>query len=224
MVNILVVEDDVNTNKLICAILVHGGFTPHAAANGVEALELMDRQSVDLAVVDVMMPRMDGLELTRQIRAAYENFPILMVTAKQQPDDKRQGFLAGTDDYITKPFDEQELILRIHALLRRAKISSEHSLDIGGVRLDYDKLSVTQNGKTETLPQKEFYLLFKLLSYPDTIFTRLQLMDDIWGMESETDDHTINVHINRLRDRFMNTKEFEIVTVRGLGYKAVKRV
>ncbi len=222
LINILVVEDDTNTNKLLCAMLKRHGYNVCAAADGVAALEVMDHQNIDLAVVDVMMPRMDGLELTRQIRAAFPGFPILMVTAKQQPDDKRQGFLAGTDDYITKPFDEEELMLRIGALLRRARISNERKLNVGGVELDYDALSVTRGGKAETLPQKEFYLLFKLLSYPDTIFTRLQLMDEIWGMDSESDDHTVNVHINRLRERFQDTSDFEIVTVRGLGYKAVK--
>jgi DNA-binding response OmpR family regulator len=169
------------------------------------------------------MPNMDGYELTEHIRSSWETFPIIMVTAKQAPTDKRRGFLAGTDDYMTKPVDEQEMILRIKALLRRARIASERRVEFGNVTLDYDAMSVTFEKETIALPPKEFYLLFKLLSYPGTIFTRLQLMDEIWGMENETDDHTLNVHINRLRDRFSHCPDFEIVTVRGLGYKATKK-
>jgi len=223
MNRILVAEDDTNTRKLICAVLRQNGFDPVPACDGVEALEVMEREVIDLAVLDLMMPRMDGFELTRELRDAYEHLPILMVTAKQEPRDKRMGFLAGTDDYLTKPFDEQEMVLRIRALLRRAKIASEHKIHIGEVLIDYDSLSVSKGNIRETLPQKEFYLLFKLLSYPDVIFTRIQLMEEIWGPESETDDHTLNVHINRLRDRFRDWNEFEIVTVRGLGYKGVRK-
>jgi DNA-binding response OmpR family regulator len=208
----------------MCAVLRQNGFETFQAEDGIAALELMDKQHVDLVVLDLMMPKMDGYELTRQLRLTWENLPILMVTAKQEPKDKRQGFLAGTDDYMTKPVDEQEMVLRIRALLRRAQIASEHMLHIGDVSLDYNALTVSRDSEVHTLPQKEFYLLFKLLSYPNMIFTRLQLMDEIWGMESETDDHTLNVHINRLRDRFCNWPEFEIVTVRGLGYKAVKKI
>jgi len=221
MFRILVVEDDSNTRKLMSAVLKQNGFEALQAEDGVIALEVMDKQHVDLVLVDLMMPNMDGYELTRQLRSTWETLPILMVTAKQEPKDKRQGFLVGTDDYMTKPVDEQELILRIKALLRRAKIASEHRLSFSDVVLDYDALTVSRRGEGVTLPQKEFLVLFKLLSYPDMIFTRLQLMDEIWGMESETDDHTLNVHINRLRDRFREWPEFEIITVRGLGYKAV---
>jgi DNA-binding response OmpR family regulator len=171
-----------------------------------------------------MMPKMDGYELTRLLRLSWENLPILMVTAKQEPKDKKEGFLAGTDDYMTKPVDEEELVLRIRALLRRAMIASERKLTIGNAILDYDALTISRENQVITLPQKEFFLLFKLLSYPNIIFTRLQLMDEIWGMETETDDHTLNVHINRLRDHFRDWPEFEIVTVRGLGYKAVKKL
>lgn len=223
MLRILVVEDDTNTRKLMCAVLKQNGFETYWAEDGIIALRLMEQQHFDLVVLDLMMPNMDGYELTRQLRLSWENLPILMVTAKQEPKDKRKGFLVGTDDYMTKPVDEQEMILRIKALLRRAKIASEHKLTVDKVVLDYDALTVSREDKVITLPQKEFYLLFKLLSYPNMIFTRLQLMDEIWGMESETDDHTLNVHINRLRDRFRDWSEFEIVTVRGLGYKAVKK-
>lgn len=221
MFRILVVEDDANTRKLMCAVLKLNGYEALPAEDGLAALELMDRQHVDLVIADLMMPNMDGYELTRQLRLAWENLPILMVTAKQEPGDKRRGFLAGTDDYMTKPVDEQEMLLRIKALLRRARIANEHKLSFSDVVLDYDALTVTRLNEAVALPQKEFLLLFKLLSYPGMIFTRLQLMDEIWGIESRTDDHTLNVHINRLRDRFREWTEFEIITVRGLGYKAV---
>ena len=221
MFRVLVVEDDTNTRKLMCAVLKQNGFEALQAENGVAALEVMDRQHVDLVLADVMMPDMDGYELTRLLRSTWETLPILMVTAKQEPKDKRQGFIAGTDDYMTKPVDEEEMILRIKALLRRARIASERMLSFAGVVLDYDALTVSRTDEVVALPQKEFLVLFKLLSYPGNILTRQQLMDEIWGLESETDDHTLNVHINRLRDRFREWPEFEILTVRGLGYKAV---
>jgi len=223
MFRILVVEDDENTRKLMCAILRKNRFEALQAGDGVAALELMDKEHVDLVLLDLMMPNMDGYELTKQLRLAWKNLPILMVTAKQEAIDKRQGFIAGTDDYMTKPVDKEEMILRIKALLRRAQITADRRLMVGNVTLDYDELTVTRQGETLTLPLKEFQLLFKLLSYPGTTFTRLQIMDEIWGMESETDDHTLNVHINRLRERFRGWPDFEIVTVRGLGYKAVRK-
>ena len=178
---------------------------------------------MDLIVLDVMLPNMDGYELTRELRAADMTLPILMVSARQEPGDKRQGFRVGTDDYMTKPVDEEEMVLRIRALLRRAQIAQDKRLYVGATLLDYDALTVAREGKRMTLPQKEFMLLFKLLSYPGVIFTRMQLMDEIWGMESDTDDHTVNVHVNRLRDKLRDNGDFEIVTVRGLGYKAEKR-
>jgi len=223
MFRILVVEDDANTRKLMCAVLKKNRFEVLQAEDGVAALELMDREHIDLVVLDLMMPNMDGYELTRQLRISWAALPILMVTAKQDTADKRRGFVAGTDDYMTKPVDEEEMVLRIKALLRRAQIASEHRLMIGDVILDYDALTVKRGEEMVTLPQKEFLLLFKLLSYPGTILTRLQLMDEIWGMDSETDDHTLNVHIGRLRERFRGWPELEIITVRGLGYKAVRK-
>ncbi|MBT9777530.1 response regulator [Clostridium sp. MCC353] len=223
MFQILVVEDDTNTRKLMGAILKGHGYCPVLAGDGLEALRLMDTRHIDLVIVDIMMPHMDGYELTRQLRNNDYNLPILMVTAKQLPEDKRKGFIVGTDDYMTKPVDEEEMILRIKALLRRAQIVSEHKIIIGEVVLDYDAMTVTRGGEIQTLPRKEFYLLYKLLSYPNKIFTRLQLMDEIWGVESETEDNTINVHINRLRKRFEGYPEFTIETIRGLGYKAVKK-
>ena len=221
MFQILVVEDDKSTARLMKAILKHAGYEVYSAENGIEALELTDTQHIDLIVLDVMMPKMDGYEFTESLRSCGDNTPILMVTAKQLPEEKCKGFLVGTDDYMVKPVNEDEMLLRIKALLRRSQIANEHKLHIGKITLDYDALSVTRENDSQTLPKKEFYLLYKLLSYPDKIFTRLQLMDEIWGMESETTDMTVKVHINRLRKRFENYPEFEIVAVRGVGYKAV---
>lgn len=224
MFHILVVEDDTNARKLMKAVLERAEYSALTATNGEEALSLLDSNHIDLILLDIMMPGMDGYTLVSELRAAGSTIPVLMVTAKQLPADKRKGFLAGTDDYMTKPVDTEEMLLRIKALLRRSRIVSERKLSIGTVELDYDALTVTRGDDHQTLPQKEFYLLYKLLSYPDKIFTRIQLMDEIWGMESESGDTTVNVHINRLRRRFENYPEFELVSVRGLGYKAVKKV
>lgn len=224
MFHILVADDDKNTRLLLKTVLEAEHYTVFTAANGEEALALLDREHIDLIVLDIMMPKMDGYELTETLRSVQNNVPILMVSAKQLPADKHRGFLAGTDDYITKPIDNQELVLRIRALLRRAQIVSERKIVIGDVTLDYDSFSVIRNGEVQELPQKEFLLLYKLLSYPGKIFTRIQLMDEIWGAESETGWETVTVHIGRLRRRFEGWEEFEIVSVRGLGYKAVKKV
>ncbi len=224
MFHILVADDDKNTRMLLKAVLEAENYTVFTAENGEAALEVMDENHIDLVVLDVMMPRMDGYEFTRTLRQSNNNLPILMVSAKQLPQDKKQGFLVGTDDYMTKPIDEEEMLLRIRALLRRARIVSERRIVVGDVVLDYDALSVTKNGDAQELPQKEFMLLYKLLSYPGKIFTRIQLMDEIWGQDSETGWETVTVHIGRLRKRFEGWEEFEIVSVRGLGYKAVKKV
>ena len=224
MFQILVAEDDKNTRRLMEAVLKEHGYHPILACDGLEALKLLDTHHVDLVILDIMMPGMDGYEFTRQLRATDYTLPILMVTAKQLPEDKRKGFIVGTDDYMTKPVDEEEMILRIRALLRRAQIVHERRITIGDVCLDYDSLTVSRGNESQTLPRKEFYLLYKLLSYPGKIFTRIQLMDEIWGMESQSDDNTINVHINRLRKRFEDYPEFTIETIRGLGYKAVKNL
>ena len=224
MFHILVVEDNADMRELFCTVLSDNGYQCLSAADGLEALEIMDKEYVDLIVADIMMPGMDGYELTKEIRAAKMDIPILMVTAKDQFDDMQRGFRAGTDDYMIKPINVKELVLRVEALLRRAKIQSEKKITVGNTVLDYDALTVTIHGEETILPQKEFYLLYKLLSYPNKIFTRPQLMDEIWGMFSETDERTVNTHINRLRERFSDCKDFEIVTVRGLGYKAVKKV
>ncbi len=222
MIRIMVVEDDLSMQKFLCAFLETSGYSVYPCENGIAALELLDHTQVDLIVLDIMMPLMDGFEFTKALREAEYNMPILMLTARSMPEDKKRGFLVGTDDYMTKPVDEEEMLLRIKALLRRAKISEERSITIGDVNIDYDERCVKRGGESVTLPQKEFMLLYKLLSYPNRIFTRTQLMDDIWGMDSEADEVTVNVHINRLRKRFESWPSFEIVTARGLGYKAVK--
>lgn len=224
MFNILVVDDDKNTRLLLKAVLEKENYTVFTAQNGIEAVELLDREHIDLAVLDIMMPEMDGYEFTKLLRECDNNMPILMVSAKQLPQDKKKGFLAGTDDYMVKPIDEDELILRIRALLRRAKIASEKKITVGSVVLDYDSLTVTRGDEVQELPQKEFLLLFKLLSYPGKIFTRIQLMDEIWGADCDTGWETVTVHIGRLRKRFEGYPEFQIESVRGLGYKAVKKV
>ncbi len=224
MFHILVVDDDKNTRRLMRAVLEADGYTVTTAEDGVRALAELDREHVDLVVLDVMMPNMDGYAFCSALRAGRSELPVLMVSAKQLPEDRKQGFLAGTDDYMTKPVDTEEMLLRIRALLRRARIVSERRIQLGDVTLDYDALSVSRPGETVTLPQKEFLLLYKLLSYPGKIFTRIQLMDEIWGAESDSGWETVTVHIGRLRRRFESWGEFEIVSVRGLGYKAVKNV
>lgn len=224
MFHILVVDDDKNTRKYISTVLEAENYTVVCAADGEEALEVLAREVVDLVVLDVMMPNMDGYAFTKELREGGSMLPVLMVSAKQLPVDRHKAFLVGTDDYITKPIDETEMLLRIKALLRRAKIANERKIVVGDVTLDYDSLTVTRGKEIQELPQKEFLLLYKLLSYPGKIFTRIQLMDEIWGTESETGWETVTVHIGRLRKRFEGWDEFEIESVRGLGYKAVKKV
>ena len=224
MFHILVADDDKHTRMLLRAVLESENYTVSTAENGDQALELLDREHIDLVILDVMMPEMDGYEFTRIVRQTDSTLPILMVTAKHLPEDEKKGFLVGTDDYITKPIDEEKLLLRIKALLRRARIVSEQRIVIGEVILDYNSFTVTRGDEVQVLPQKEFMLLYKLLSYPGQIFTRIQLMDEIWGTDSETGWETVTVHVGRLRKRFDGWNEFEIVAVRGLGYKAVKQV
>lgn len=221
MFHIMVAEDDKNTRKLMCTVLAQNGYEPVPATDGVDALDILDRQHIDLILLDVMMPRMDGIEFVKTLRDGNCNIPVLMVTAKETSTDKIAGFKAGTDDYMVKPVNEEELLLRIAALLRRSNIANEHRLVAGDTVLDYDALTVSCKGETYELPNKEFMLLFKLLSYPGKIFTRRQIMDELWDMESDTDERTIDVHINRLREKFRDNENFEIATVRGLGYKAV---
>lgn len=224
MFHILVVDDDKNTLMYFEAVLKNNGYTVTVARNGEEALGVMDRAHIDLVVLDIMMPKMDGYEFTKTLREGDNNLPILMVSAKQMPADKNRGFAVGTDDYMTKPVDQDEFLYRIKALLRRARIANERRIVVGDVILDYDSLTVTRGSEVQELPQKEFMLLYKLLSYPGKIFTRIQLMDEIWGADSETGWETVTVHVGRLRKRFDGWTEFEIEAVRGLGYKAVKKV
>ncbi len=222
MFNIMVVEDDNNTRKLTADVLEDNGYVAITAKDGVEALNIMEDKHIDLIVSDVMMPNMDGYELTRQLRLSGSNIPILMVTAKEAISDKKKGFLTGTDDYMVKPVDEEEMLLRIAALLRRSQIANEHKIIVNNTVLDYDTLTVSSQGKSTELPPKEFMLIYKLLSYPNKIFTRRHLLDEIWDLSSESDERTVDVHINRLRDRFKDNDDFKIVTIRGLGYKAVR--
>jgi len=221
MIKILIIEDDTSLSQLYSIILKNAGFETWQAANGEEAWDILDRVSIDLVITDIMMPVMDGYEFVKLLRKENPVIPVLMITAKDDMPSKSKGFLLGTDDYMTKPIELDEMVLRVRALLRRANIYNEKKLVLNHTCLDYDALTVTCDGDEEMLPQKEFLLLFKLLSYPNKIFTRTQLMADIWGPESDSDLQTIDVHINRLRRRFQDNTDFEIVTVRGLGYKAV---
>ncbi len=223
MVNILIVDDDKNIRKLMQVVLERQGFNVYTASDGEQALKLIDQVKINLAIVDIMMPNMDGYEFTKTLRDGNEDLSVLMVSAKQLPEDRKKGFVAGIDDYMTKPVDNEELVLHVKALLRRAKINDEKKIVIGDVIIDSEKMTVTKNGESQELPQKEFLLLHKLLSYPDKIFTRIQLMDEIWGMDCDTAWETLTVHISRLRKRFENFDEFEIQSIRGLGYKAVKK-
>ncbi len=222
MFHILVVDDDKNTRKLMRAVLEVENYTVSTASNGEEALNTLDREYIDLIVLDVMMPRMDGYTFTETLRQNGNDLPVLMVSAKQLPTDRRQAFVSGTDDYMTKPIDEQEMLLRIKALLRRAKISTERRIEFADISLDYDSMTVSRGEEKVVLPQKEFLLLYKLLSYPGKIFTRIQLMDEIWGTDTDTGWETVTVHIGRLRKHFESWDEFRIESVRGLGYRAVK--
>ena len=223
MFRILIAEDDAALSQLFSRVLVRSGYLPFTAADGQKALDILEREYIDLIISDIMMPRMDGYTLVRQLREAGNTLPVLMITAKDGFSDMQQGFLSGTDDYMVKPVNVNEMVLRVGALLRRAQMINERRQTIGSTVLEYDSMTVYQGGVGTVLPQKEFQLLYKLVSYPGRIFTRQQLMDDIWGVESETEARTVDVHINRLRDRFRDNPDFELVTVRGLGYKAVKR-
>ena len=224
MFHILVVDDDKNIRFVMREVLESQSYTVFTASNGQKALDILLREHIDLIIVDIMMPGMDGYEFTKETRQIIQDAPILMISAKQLPEDRKKGFLAGIDDFMTKPIDPEEMMLHVKALLRRSKIVSERKINIGEVVLDYDSYTVSGHGETVELPQKEFLLLYKLLSYPNKIFTRIQLMDEIWGYECDTGPETVTVHIGRLRKRFENFSEFEIVSIRGLGYKAVKNV
>lgn len=221
MFKVLVVEDDKNLRRLITTYLKRNGYETYGATNGVEALEIMDVNYVDLIISDIMMKEMDGYELTKSLRDANYTIPILLVTAKSTIADKKEGFLLGADDYMVKPINMEELLLRVKVLLKRANAANEKKLIIGNLILDYNQMSVICKGKNYRLAQKEFQLLYKLLSTPDTIFTRQELIEEIWGLESESDFRTVDVHIKRIREKLEDVKEFEIITIRGIGYKSI---
>lgn len=222
MFTVLVVEDDQPLSRLFGTILGRNGYNAHTVCTASAALHCLEQEYVDLIITDVMLPGMDGFELIRQLRESGSTLPILLVTARETLADKERGFTAGADDYMVKPVEVEELLLRVRALLRRARMISQRKLTVGTTRLDYDTLTLTQNGEEEILPQKECFLLYKLLSYPGHIYTRQQLMDEIWGLESESELRTVDVHINRLRERLRWNQDVSIVTIRGLGYKGVR--
>ena len=223
MFQILIAEDDAQLRQMFCRVLQRSGFTPIPAADGQEALEILEREVVDLIVSDIMMPRVDGYELVQALRESGIQIPVLMITAKDRFQDMQMGFLSGTDDFMVKPVNVNEMVLRINALLRRAKMISERRQSLGGTVLEFDGFTLRCRDGVQMLPQKEFQLLYKLASYPGRIFTRQQLMEDIWGPDSESDVHTVDVHVGRLRERLRDNPDLEIVTVRGLGYKVVRK-
>ena len=222
MFNILIADDQPNIRRLYEYTLEKNGYRPFTAANGEEALEILAEHHIDLVVLDVMMPEMDGFDCLKAIREGGLSVPVLIITAKDSAEDVRKSFLLGTDDYMVKPVDEIEMLLRIKALLRRSRISEEQRIRIGQTELVYDSFSVIKDGVATVLPRKEFQILFKLLSFPGKTFTRRNLMDEFWSMDSDSEARTVDVHINRLRERFRQNDDFSIITVRGLGYKAVK--
>ena len=221
MFNILVAEDDASACRLMCEVLRQAGYQPFPAGNGAQALALMEHRHIDLAVVDLTMPQMDGLTFTRTVREGGSSLPILMVTARVAQADKREGFRAGTDDYMVKPVDEEEMLWRIEALLRRSRSAAEQRLTVGGTVLDYRAMSATCGGKPVPLSAKEFQLLYKLLSYPETLLTKRQLIDELWDLDSDVDEHTVEVHISRLREKFRGCPDFHFRTIRGFGYMAL---
>jgi len=223
MFKILIVEDDRELRQLFQHVLTKNGYSVRGVSNGREALDTLEQDYCDLIISDIMMPVMDGYELVRSLRDSGSHTPILMITARDAFDDMRLGFLSGTDDFMVKPINVNEMVLRVGALLRRAQMINERRQVIGSTLLECDSLTVTAAGKSTVLPQKEFMLLYKMASFPGRIFTRQQLMDDIWGYDSETDTHTVDVHIGRLRERFRDNPDFKIVTMRGVGYKVVRQ-
>lgn len=223
MFKILIVEDDRELRQLFQHVLMKNGYTVRGVGNGREALDCIEKEYVDLIISDIMMPVMDGYELVRSLRESGDKTPVLMITAKDAFDDMRLGFLSGTDDYMVKPVNVNEMVLRVGALLRRAQMINERRQVIGSTVMECDSLTVTTEKESMVLPQKEFMLLYKMAAYPGKIFTRQQLMDDIWGYDADSDTHTVDVHIGRLRERFRENSDFKIVTMRGVGYKVVKQ-
>lgn len=222
MLKILIAEDDPELRQLFAHVLTKHGYTVTGVSDGQEALDAMDAGYYDLIITDIMMPVMDGYTFVRQLRDVGNNTPVLMITAKDAFDDMRMGFQFGVDDYMIKPINVNEMVLRVQALLRRAQMIHDRRQEIGGTVLEYDSMTVSTGGECTVLPQKEFLLLYKMAAYPNKIFTRQQLMDEIWGYDTESDSHTVDVHIGRLRDHFRDNPDFRIVTIRGVGYKVVK--
>ena len=222
MLKILIAEDDRELRQLFQHVLIKNGYSVKGVSNGKEALDAIEQDYFDLIISDIMMPEMDGYELVHSLREANDNTPVMMITAKDAFDDMRMGFLSGTDDYMVKPINVNEMVLRVGALLRRAQMINERRQTIGNTVLEYDSFTVISEDERMVLPQKEFMLLYKMASFPGKIFTRQQLMDDIWGYGSDSDTHTVDVHIGRLRERFRDNEDFKIVTMRGVGYKVVK--
>ena len=222
MLKILIAEDDRELRQLFSHVLIKNGYRVTGVANGQQALDALDTDYYDMIISDIMMPVMDGYTLVRMLRESGSTTPVLMITAKDAFDDMRLGFQSGVDDYMVNPINVNEMVLRVGALLRRAQMINERRQVIGDTVLECDSLTVLTEGETTVLPQKEFMLLYKMAAFPGRIFTRQQLMDEIWGYDSESDTHTVDVHIGRLRDRFRDSKDFKILTIRGVGYKVVK--
>jgi len=223
MFQVLIAEDDRELRQLFQHVLTKNGYAVTGVSNGQEVLDALKDGYFDIIISDIMMPVMDGYEMVRTLREADINIPVLMITAKDAFDDMRMGFVSGTDDYMVKPVNVNEMVLRVGALLRRAQMINERRQTIGDTVMECDSLTVISKGQRMILPQKEFMLLYKMASFPGRIFTRQQLMDDIWGYDSETDTHTVEVHIGRLREKFRDNEDFKIVTMRGVGYKVVKQ-
>ncbi len=221
MFKLIIAEDDFELRQLFSHVLIKNGFSVTCAENGQQALELIHSNHYDLLISDVMMPVLDGFSLVKMLREEHTPLPVLMITAKDTFDDMREGFTSGTDDYMVKPINVNEMVLRVNALLRRFQMQTERQLTIGSSILDYDSFTISYDNKTTVLPQKEFMVLFKMASYPGKIFTKQQLLDDVWGYSTESDSHTVEVHIGRLRDRLKGNRDFSIVTMRGVGYKVI---
>ena len=223
MFNILVIEDDKNLRKLITTCLKREKYNVYEAVDGMQALDVIEKNYINLIITDIMMPQMDGYELIKELREANYDTPILVVTAKSTIDDKKEGYKLGADDYMVKPIDVEELPLRVKALLKRTNTASEKKIKVGNLIIDYNQLSVIKSEKSYSLAQKEFYLLYKLISTPNVIYTRQEIMEEVWSLENESDFRTVDVHIKRIREKLRDVDEFEIKTIRGIGYKLVIR-
>ena len=222
MLKILIAEDDFELRTLFSHVLEKNGYEVREVGNGLEALQAFEDDYFDLVISDIMMPVMDGYELVRRLRECGSSVPVLMITAKDAFDDMRLGFISGSDDYMVKPINVNEMVLRAGALIRRARMINERRQTVGETVLECDSFTVTSGKESIVLPQKEFMLLYKMASYPGKIFTRQQLMDEVWGYDTASDTHTVDVHIGRLRERFRDNADFRIVTIRGVGYKVIK--